>query len=138
MLTDKQDAFGHLLTDYHNGEENVEIVEREDGYIDISRLGPLTYFAEYTEWVEHQKLAMKYATGRVLDIGCGAGRHSLHLQEKGHDVFATDISPLAIQLCQHRGLKKRRCCADYTTQFQTGCFQYDHHDGTQFWTCWQL
>ncbi len=105
MLTDKQDAFGHLLTDYHNGEENVEIVEREDGYIDISRLGPLAYFAEYTEWVEHQKLAMKYATGRVLDIGCGAGRHSLYLQEKGHDVFATDISPLAIQLCQHRGLK---------------------------------
>ncbi len=105
MLNDKQDAFGHLLTDYQNGEENVEIIEREDGYIDISRLGPLTYFAEYTEWAEHQKLAMGYATGRVLDIGCGAGRHSLYLQEKGHDVLSTDISPLAVQLCQRRGLK---------------------------------
>ena len=105
MLTDKQDAFGHLLTDYQNGEENVEIVEREDGYIDISSLGPLDYFAEYPEWAEHQKLAMGYATGRVLDIGCGAGRHSLYLQEQGHDVLATDISPLVIQLCQHRGLK---------------------------------
>jgi len=105
VLTDKQDAFGHLLTDYHNGEQSVEIVEREDGYIDISRLGPLAYFAKYPEWAEHQKLAMKYATGRVLDIGCGAGRHSLHLQEQGCDVLATDISPLATQLCQHRGLK---------------------------------
>lgn len=105
MLTDQQDAFGHLLTDYHNGEQNVEIVEREDGYIDVGRLGPLAYFAEYTKWAEHQKLAMGYATGRVLDIGCGAGRHSLYLQEQGCDVLATDISPLATQLCQHRGVK---------------------------------
>ena len=105
MLTDKQDAFGHLLTDYQNGEQNVVIVEREDGYIEISRLGPLTYFAAYTEWAEHQKLAIEYAAGRVLDIGCGAGRHSLYLQKQGHDVLGTDISPLVIQLCKQQGLK---------------------------------
>ena len=105
MLNDTQDAYGHLLLDYHNGRENVEIVEREDGFIDISRFGPLNYFAEYEDWAEHQKLAMAYATGRVLDIGCGAGRHCLYLQEQGHDVLGTDISPLAIQTCQHRGLK---------------------------------
>ena len=105
MLTDDQDAYGHLLSDYHNGRENVEIVEREDGFIDTSRFGPLNYFAEYEDWAEHQKRAIGYATGRVLDIGCGAGRHCLHLQEQGHDVLGTDISPLAIQTCQHRGLK---------------------------------
>ena len=105
MLKDNQDAYGHLLLDYHNGRENVEIVEREDGFIDTSHLGPLNYFAEYEDWTEHQKLAMAYATGRVLDIGCGAGRHCLYLQEQGHDVLGTDISPLAIQTCQHRGLK---------------------------------
>ena len=105
VLNDNQDAYGHLLWDYHNGQENVEIVEREDGFIDTSRLGPLNYFAEYADWAEHQRLAMAYATGRVLDIGCGAGRHCLYLQEQGHDVLGTDISPLAIQTCQHRGLK---------------------------------
>ena len=105
MLTDSQDAYGHLLSDYHNGRESVEIVEREDGFIDTSRLGPLNYFAEYADWTEHQKLAMADATGRVLDIGCGAGRHCLYLQEQGHDVLGTDISPLAIQTCQSRGLK---------------------------------
>ena len=105
MLTDSQDAYGHLLSDYYNGQENVEIVEREDGFIDTSCLGPLNYFAEYADWAEHQKLAMAEATGRVLDIGCGAGRHCLYLQEQGHDVLGTDISPLAIQTCQSRGLK---------------------------------
>ena len=105
MLTDSQDAYGHLLSDYHNGRENVEIVEREDGFIDTSRLGPLNYFAEYADWAEHQKLAMVDATGRVLDIGCGVGRHCLYLQEQGHHVLGTDISPLAIQTCKSRGLK---------------------------------
>ena len=105
VLKDNQDAYGHLLSDYHNGRENVEIVEREDGFIDTNRLGPLNYFAEYADWAEHQKLAIAYATGRVLDIGCGAGRHAIYLQQHGHDVLGTDISPLAIQTCQHRGLK---------------------------------
>ena len=105
MLTGNQDAYGHLLSDYHNGRENVEIVEREDRFIDTSRLGPLNYFAEYKDWAEHQRRAMEYAAGRVLDVGCGAGRHSLYLQAQGHDVLGTDISPLAIQTCQRRGLK---------------------------------
>lgn len=105
MLTDKQDAYGRILYDYLNGEQNVEIVEREDGYIDTSRMGPLTYFAEYHVWNNHQQLAIEYVTGRVLDIGCGAGRHALYLQEKGHEVLATDNSPLAIQVCKQRGIK---------------------------------
>ena len=105
MLNDAQDAYGHLILDYYNGQSNVEIVERVDGFITTSRLGPLTYFAEYDDWDEHQKLAMTYATGRVLDIGCGAGRHAIYLQKQGLDVIGTDISPLAIQVCQCRGLK---------------------------------
>jgi len=108
VLTDNQDAYGHLLSDYHNGRENVEIVEREDGFIDTSRLGPLNYFAEYEDWAEHQRLAIQYATGRVLDIGCGAGRHCLYLQEQGHAVLGIDNSPLAIQTCRSRGLKNTK------------------------------
>ena len=33
VLTDIQEAYGHLFSDYHNGQENVEIVEREDRFI---------------------------------------------------------------------------------------------------------
>ena len=105
MLSDAQDAYGHLILDYYNGQSNVEIVERVDGFITTSRLGPLTYFAEYDDWAEHQQFAMTHATGRVLDIGCGAGRHAIYLQKQGLDVLGTDISPLAIQVCQCRGLK---------------------------------
>ena len=105
MLTDIQDAYGHLISDYHNGVEDFEIVEREDGLINANHLALHNYFAEYEDWAEHQKGTMAYATGRVLDLGCGAGRHSLYLQEQGHDALGTDNSPLAIETCQRRGLK---------------------------------
>ena len=42
----------------------------------------------------------------MLDVGCGAGRHSLYLQGKGFDVTGIDISPLAIKVCRLRGLHK--------------------------------
>jgi 2-polyprenyl-3-methyl-5-hydroxy-6-metoxy-1,4-benzoquinol methylase len=43
--------------------------------------------------------AMQFVKGRVLDVGCGEGRHSLYLQEKWFDVLGIDISPLAIKVC---------------------------------------
>jgi len=48
---------------------------------------------------------MRYVKGRVLDIGCGAGRHSLYLQDIGFEVVGIDISPLAIETCRLRGLR---------------------------------
>ncbi len=51
---------------------------------------------------------MKYVRGKVLDIGCGAGRHALYLQNKGFNVLGIDISPLAIKTCKLRGLKKAK------------------------------
>ena len=51
---------------------------------------------------------MKLVQGRVLDIGCGAGRHALYCQQKGHSVVAIDQSPLAIKVCRKRGVKKAK------------------------------
>jgi SAM-dependent methyltransferase len=108
VLTDKQDAFGHEMYDYFSSGMRstrlAEIIEREDGYIETSG-GPAAYFTEYRKWPPEEKKALRYARGRVLDIGCGAGRHALYLQEKGLDVVGIDNSPLAIEVCKKRGLK---------------------------------
>jgi SAM-dependent methyltransferase len=106
MHRDK-DAYGQLIVAYLEGKPSYEIVERDDGSIGPSGGAP-TYFAEYKNWPEWQKRAIKFAKGRVLDVGAGAGRVSLYLQEHGCKVTAIDNSPLAIQVCRNRGVKDAR------------------------------
>jgi SAM-dependent methyltransferase len=105
MLKDHQDAFGHEMYDHHAGKGGFEIVERDDGFFSISA-GPRLYFLEYTDWPPSEREAMQHVQGRVLDIGCGAGRHSLYLQAQGFDVVGTDASPLAVEVCRLRGLRQ--------------------------------
>ena len=44
----------------------------------------------------------------MLDIGCGAGRVSLHLQERGLEVVAIDASPGAVEVARRRGVRDAR------------------------------
>lgn len=105
MLKDSQDAFGHQLYDLYKGRRIVETVERDDGLIDPSEDLPKYYLSEYRNWNTREKIAAKYVKGRVLDIGCGGGRWSLYLQNKGHDVLGVDYSPLVVKVCKLRGLR---------------------------------
>lgn len=48
---------------------------------------------------------MRSCIGRVLDIGAGAGSHSLALQGRGLDVTSVDASQKAVQVMSRRGCK---------------------------------
>ena len=39
---------------------------------------------------------------KILDLGCGAGRHAIFLAQEGFDVYATDISREGINVTQNR------------------------------------
>ena len=107
-MKDYQDAFGHEIYDYFEGKGSFEIIERDDGYFDLSR-GAKVYLSEYEDWPPHEKEAMHYVCGRVLDVGCGAGRHLLYRQQNGFDVMGVDNSPLAIEVCRRRGIHAELC-----------------------------
>ena len=97
-----------MIWDYYRGRKDaVEIVERDDGLIGAS-VGASAYFSTYDQWSELDKAAMELVRGRVLDVGCGAGRHALHLQERGHDVVGIDVSSLAAEVCRLRGVRDVR------------------------------
>lgn len=107
-LTSQQDAFGHAVWDHYHGKNAFEIIERSDGLIAISG-GPAQYLAEPAFWGGHDRAALeKHAHGRVLDVGCNAGRHALFLQQHGLDVLGVDVSPLAIEVAKERGLKNAK------------------------------
>lgn len=115
------DAIGTMNWDYFRGRESYEVIERDDGFIDVSS-GPRYYFSEYRSWPRHDRRAMSFVRGRVLDIGCGPGRHSLYLQKKGHDVVGIDVSPLTIKVAKRRGLKAARVMSITQLRFPPGSF----------------
>lgn len=103
VMEPEQDAYGHAIRDYYEDGEAFELVERDDGWIAPSG-GPEQYFREYEDWPDRQRTAMDHVEGRVLDVGCGAGRHARYLQEQGHDAVGIDISPNAVEVSRERGL----------------------------------
>jgi SAM-dependent methyltransferase len=103
-----RDAYGQMLLAALDGGDVVEIVERDDGFVAASSLGPKLYLAPFRRWPPHHRRAMRFARGRVLDVGAGGGRISLHLQERGHEVVAIDNSPGAVEVCRRRGIRDAR------------------------------
>ncbi|MEN8234971.1 MAG: methyltransferase domain-containing protein [Actinomycetota bacterium] len=104
------DAFGAALLDYLHGGSGVHVTERDDGQSDT--MGAGLYFAEYDEWENIHfatgidATALDIVSGRVLDVGAGAGRHSLVLQRRGDEPVALDTSPGAIEVCRERGVEQ--------------------------------
>ena len=105
----ERDAYGQEIWNCHQGTSTCEIVERDDGLIDLG--STLPYFEEYKKWRRDEREAIGHARGSVLDIGCGAGRVALHLQQQGSKVLAIDRSPLAIKVARLRGVKSTRVLA---------------------------
>ena len=95
------DPFGMMMLEQlKTGDVLAEIIERDDDFIDIASR-PGLYFSEYKKWDPVEKKAIKLAAERVLDIGCGAGRHAIYLQDKGFDVTGIDISPVRLRFANH-------------------------------------
>ncbi len=63
-----------------------------------------TYLRDETDMPDLEWLALEQCRGKILDIGAGAGSHSLLLQTQGKDVTALEISPLLVQVMQSRGV----------------------------------
>lgn len=106
-LAPENDAFGHALQDHLDGRGGAVLIERDDGYIDVSA-GAAVYFGELPP---AQRRVAERARGRVLDVGCGAGRYALYLQERGCEVVGIDVSPLAVEVCRRRGVRDVRLLA---------------------------
>ena len=102
-----QDIIGTALLDYYHGNYSEDIIT-ETNISDEDDL-PLPYlFRIFKEMPEIEQKALESAKGKTLDVGCGAGSHSLYLQEKGLDVMAIDTSKGAIEVCKLRGVKNAK------------------------------
>ena len=104
-VNSKKDPMGRAIADYFKTQKASKLrvfspMFEEDEI-------PLTIlFRSYESMPKIERKALDMAKGRVLDVGAGAGCHSLVLQERGLDVTAIDISPLSVETMKERGIKK--------------------------------
>lgn len=103
-----KDLFGLAILDYQTQNQPEDIITETS----ISEADPMSVaylFRAFSEMPKLEQKALQMACGRVLDIGCGAGSHSLYLQQNTDcEVFAVDISANAIKACQLRGIRNAR------------------------------
>ncbi len=103
-LTRETDPFGSALLDHSKGKKNLFIKVHSDAteedHIQVRYL-----FRPFDSWPELEKVAISKCKGKILEVGAGAGSHSLYLQEKGQNVTSLDFSPGAVEVMRSRGLK---------------------------------
>ena len=103
-----KDLFGKAILDYQTNSSPENIITStsisEEDEMEVAYL-----FRSFDEMPAIEQKALQLANGKTLDIGCGAGSHSLYLQnERNINVHSIDISKNAIQACLLRGLKNIR------------------------------
>ncbi|KQX15202.1 bifunctional 2-polyprenyl-6-hydroxyphenol methylase/3-demethylubiquinol 3-O-methyltransferase UbiG [Flavobacterium sp. Root420] len=99
-----KDLFGKAMYDFqtNNSPENIitetSISEEDEMSVDY-------LFRSYNEMPKLEQKALQLAFGKTLDVGCGAGSHSLSLQnDRNLNVTSIDISEKAIATCKLRGI----------------------------------
>lgn len=103
-----KDLFGKAILDFQTNNSPEDLIT-ETTISEEDEMSVAYLFRSYDEMPLMEQKALQLAKGKILDVGCGAGSHSLSLQnERNLDVTSIDISPNAIEACTLRGLKKAK------------------------------
>lgn len=93
---------GAALLDCFRGETEAMLICRQDGMRDD--VPAAFWLRDAIDPLE--ALGLDLCHGRVLDVGAGAGLHSLELQRRAIDVTAIDIAPECVAIMRERGVHR--------------------------------
>ncbi len=101
------DPVGTAILDYASTKKPNDIIVGsdicEDDIIPIEVL-----FRKMDEMPELEQIALEAVKGKILDVGAGAGVHSLELQDRGFEVFPIEVSDGAVRYMKQVGLNARK------------------------------
>lgn len=92
------DLFGKAILDYQTNNTPQDLIT-ETSISEEDAMSVAYLFRSFDKMPKLEQLALQLAKGKILDVGCGAGSHSLYLQNTLNlDVTAIDISKMLLQL----------------------------------------
>ncbi len=102
------DPIGQAIKDFfENG--TAPDISVNTNYTEDETIPPSWFFRNEQQMPEIEKAALAACRGKILDVGAGAGSHTLTLQKKGLNVVALEKSELAVHVMQKRGVENIVC-----------------------------
>ncbi|MBB78600.1 MAG: SAM-dependent methyltransferase [Crocinitomicaceae bacterium] len=102
----KNDPIGQAIIDFKKNGINQNIIVSSD-LCEDDVLSSAYLFRSFDDMPEIEKIALSRCSGKILDVGAGAGPHANYLNKKGMNVSCIDISPLAIVHLKNNKLNAR-------------------------------
>lgn len=109
-----KDIHGQAILDYYHSHHTDAILHLHNSYGEPEEMPVEVFFRDEMELTTLEHLALIECRGKVLDLGAGAGAHSLILQSRDFDVTSLDYSPGCVEVMQQSGLEQVLLC-DYRT-----------------------
>lgn len=112
MPENMNDPIGSAIFDFYtNGE--TDSITIQTNYTEDETLDPSYFFRMEKDLPHIERRALDLCKGDVLDVGAGAGSHSLILQNRGLNVSALEVSLPASEVIRNRGVRKVFCTDVY-------------------------
>ncbi|MFD2600081.1 class I SAM-dependent methyltransferase [Sphingobacterium corticis] len=98
------DPYGEALLDIFHQSATAEPLYLHTSYGDTDEMPVDVFFRDEDDFSELEHIALALCDGRVMDVGAGAGAHTLYLQNKGFAVTGLEISPTVASILLQRGV----------------------------------
>src|SRR5699024_5479851 len=100
------DPFGRAIHDFHRGEQDEPLVQR-DGEWGCEHPIEAFYFGDFDPESDRGESLASWIDGPLLDWGAGAGRDTLHFQER-FETVAIEVSDHLVETMNERGVRDTR------------------------------
>lgn len=119
IIPPDRDPMGEAIRDYLE-QRPVKRLRVLSSLFDEDEMPVKTLFRTEAQMSRLERMALSACRGRVLDVGAGAGCHSLALQARGLEVTAVDVSPLSVESMRRRGVRDARLADFFTDEVGEG------------------
>ena len=118
--TSIMDIYGQAILDFYNGDHDATLT-LHNSYDEPEEMKVSVFYRTPDDYSDMENLALNMADGKILDVGAGAGTHSMLLQIIEKDITAIDNSKGCIDMMTEFGVKNllHENFFQHSTQYDT-------------------
>lgn len=105
VINPELDPLGQAISNYYYNKDNTSVKVFSD-VVEDEELPPDYFFRQHSDMPKLERIALKKCSGKILDVGAGAGCHSLYLQQNEFDITALEASTFCCEVMKQQKIKK--------------------------------